>query len=73
MVDACTLSWSANAVTVCGPRCDNTISVRNCAVVTSSLTEDSERAVTSTSARLARINASTTASETPVASLSICP
>ena len=45
IVDACTASRSASALTVCGPVVASTTSDRNCGSVTSSLTADSDRAV----------------------------
>ena len=39
IVEACTSSRSASALTVCGPWSDTTTSVRSCGSVTSSLTE----------------------------------
>ena len=45
IVDACTASRSASALTVCGPAVASTTSDRNCGSVTSSLTDESDRAV----------------------------
>ena len=50
IVDACTSSRSASALTVCGPSSDTTPSVRSCGSVTSSLTDASARTVMPTSA-----------------------
>ena len=52
IVDACTVSRSASALTVCGPAVASTTSERNCGSVTSSFTADSDRAVIETRARL---------------------
>ncbi len=53
IVDAWTASRSARALTVCGPAVASTTNDRNCGSVTSSFTDESDRAVIATSARLA--------------------